>query len=157
MLLMFLLCINEQPGQGTLAKKATKWESHQYQSELCTLKVWMMLGERSFFCIRGAPGIPLMLMFVSILASLDFQTSQLTSLCWWGQHLGVVPEVWGDLLWSRKDQHTHGIGSGALTIYVCFHSASTHFTLKWKHIVSDPHLPSFSSGGIFFQNSWLLF
>lgn len=27
----FLLRINEQPGQGTLAKKATKWESHQYE------------------------------------------------------------------------------------------------------------------------------
>lgn len=47
MLLMFWLYINEQPGQGALAKTATKWESHQYQSELCTLKVWMMLGERS--------------------------------------------------------------------------------------------------------------
>lgn len=87
MLLMFWLYINEQPGQGTLAKKATKWESHQYRVNFALWKCeWCWVKE--VYCIRGAAGISLML--VSILAPLDFRTSQLTT----SLLVRVAPDTW---------------------------------------------------------------
>lgn len=101
MLLMFWLYINEQPGQGALAKKATKWESHQYQTELCTLKVWMMLGERSLLH-KGSNGNLFDVGWLQ--APLDFRTSKLTtSLLARTARRGL-----GDMLLARNAQHTCG-------------------------------------------------
>lgn len=113
MLLMFWLYINEQPGQGALAKKATKWESHQYQSELCTLKVWMMLGER-VYGTRGATGISLML--CSILAPLDFGPSRLTLLARAVLRCGLKCRGTS----ATEDWHTCAGSGGPLAIYSVF-------------------------------------
>lgn len=142
MLLMFWLYINEQPGQGTLAKKATKWESHQYQSELCTVKVWMMLGERSLlhkgsnwnlFDVGWHPG-PIRL--------LDFPVNCMFA----GEGWAVVwyLQSRGTRSWPEGTQHTCGGRWGGQGIWRCWPFASAFnqrqqiFNIKLKRIVSPP-------------------
>lgn len=156
MLLMFWLYINEQLGQGALAKKATKWESHQYQSELCTLKVWMMLGERSLlhkgsnwnlFDVGSHPG-------PSRLS--DFPVNYIfagegSAAVWYLRHGGSCSRP------GRTSIPVCGWGQvGVLAIYICFPSTSANFNRKLKCRVSTPPSQLFLWRDIS-RNSMLLF
>lgn len=137
------------------------------QSEKATnIRVNFALGKcewcwvKEVYCIRGTTGIPLML--VSILAPLDFRTSQLTATLlaeapWYGMKPGEacsdpggtnIPVCVGGLGSAGPEGREEESGR-AFAISLCFQSSSTNFNLKRKYIVSHPYSPNFPCGGTF--------